>query len=340
MAPDSGHGTVGTARRGRRRKRLFGAADPYVQRIVDGADGAKLFVEAWQDDAASKTPLVLLDGLGCDGFAWKYLVPAFRAERPILHPHYRGHGRSEVPRDLSSLCVRALVDDLERVLDAAGLERGVFVGHSMGIQILLEAHRRLADRMAALVLVCGTYEKPIETWHNPPDRGAPPTLLNRAMKRLFPRLSGVFLEQPEIAQPCWTALIASRLALEVAVYGELNPLLVKRDDFLPYMKHLGNMDMRVFAALARDLNAHSAGEVLPTIRAPTLVVGGGKDTFAPAWISDEMHRRIPGSELLIIDGGSHATPIEQPMLLNLRLEKFLAERVEAKGTGAKRRRAK
>lgn len=324
MAPDSGHGATT-----RRRRRLL-EAQGYAQRVVDAADGTQLFVEAWHDEGATKTPLVLLDGLGCDGFAWKYLVPAFRAERPLLHPHYRGHGRSEVPRDLSSLTVRALVDDLERVLDAARLERAVFLGHSMGIQILLEAHRRLASRTAGLVLLCGTYERPIDTWHGATAKEAPAPLLNRVMRRIFPQLSSVFLDNPEVAQPMWTALIASRVALEVAVRGELNPGLVKRDDFMPYMKHLGTMDMRVFAALARDLAAHSAADVLPSITVPTLVVGGGKDTFAPAWLSEEMHRRIPASELCLIDAGSHATPIEQPLLLQLRLEKFLAERVEAR----------
>jgi pimeloyl-ACP methyl ester carboxylesterase len=329
MAPDSGHGEARRARR--RRTRLLGASgEGYVQRVVDAADGTRLFVEAWHDDGATKTPLVLLDGLGCDGFAWKYLVPAFRAERPLLHPHYRGHGRSAVPRDLSTLTIRSLVDDLERVLDVAGVERAVFLGHSMGIQILLEAHRRLAPRIAGLVLLCGTYERPIDTWHGAPTRGSPPTLLNRVMRRIFPQLSGVFLEKPDIAQPMWTAVVASRVVMELAMLGELNPGLVKRADFAPYMKHLGNMDMRVFAALARDLAAHSAAEVLPTIEAPTLVVGGGKDTFAPVWISEEMHRRIAGSELCLIDAGSHATPIEQPLLLQLRLEKFLAERVEAR----------
>ena len=37
-----------------------------------------------------------------------------------------------------------------------------------------------------------------------------------------------------------------------------------------------------------------------------------------------MHERIPGSELLTVPGGTHVAPIEQPELITLRLEKFLA----------------
>ncbi len=327
------------ARKPPRAARLFGVVDPYVERTILGADGTRLFARAWHEDGATKTPLVLLDGLGCDGFAWKYLVDQFKGERPILHPHYRGHGRSEVPRDLSSIKVTTLVDDLERVLDAAAVERAVFLGHSMGIQILLDAHRRLSSRMAGLVLLCGTFERPIDTWHNAPRRDASPTLLNRGMQIIFDALSSAFLDKADTAQRVWEALMSSRLAFEVAVRGELNPAMVKRADFRPYMKHLGNMDMRVFAALVRDLATHSAADVLPSVQAPTLVIGGGRDTFAPVWLSEEMHRRIPGSELLVIDEGSHATPIEHPILLQLRLEKFLQERVEAKRRRAPRARS-
>jgi pimeloyl-ACP methyl ester carboxylesterase len=42
-----------------------------------------------------------------------------------------------------------------------------------------------------------------------------------------------------------------------------------------------------------------------------------------------MHKRIPGSEMLTVPGGTHVAPIEQPELLALRLEKWLA-RVAAK----------
>jgi pimeloyl-ACP methyl ester carboxylesterase len=36
-----------------------------------------------------------------------------------------------------------------------------------------------------------------------------------------------------------------------------------------------------------------------------------------------MHRRIHGSELLVLKDGSHGAPIEYPDVINLRLEKFL-----------------
>jgi pimeloyl-ACP methyl ester carboxylesterase len=71
---------------------------------------------------------------------------------------------------------------------------------------------------------------------------------------------------------------------------------------------------------------------------PTLVVAGERDLFTPRHLSLEMAQRIRGAELLEIPRGSHAALIEQPELVNLRLEKFLRERVEpyAAETGTQR----
>jgi pimeloyl-ACP methyl ester carboxylesterase len=79
--------------------------------------------------------------------------------------------------------------------------------------------------------------------------------------------------------------------------------------------------------MVRAAQEHDAGPLLSEIRAPTLVVAGERDLFTPRKLSLEMAQRIPSAELLEIPRGSHAALIEQPELINLRLEKFLRERV-------------
>ena len=96
------------------------------------------------------------DGIGCDGYVWKYLERAID-DRKIVHWHYRGHGRTPEPRDRKRVAMADLADDLASVMDAAGVERGVLAGHSMGVQVCLEATRRYRDRVAGLVLMCGSY---------------------------------------------------------------------------------------------------------------------------------------------------------------------------------------
>jgi pimeloyl-ACP methyl ester carboxylesterase len=84
------------------------------------------------------------------------------------------------------------------------------------------------------------------------------------------------------------------------------------------------MDPRLFLGMLKHASEHDAWDHLPSIKIPTLIVAGTQDTFTPYWLSEEMHDRIPGSELLTVPGGTHVAPIEQPELLTLRLEKFFA----------------
>ena len=43
------------------------------------------------------------------------------------------------------------------------------------------------------------------------------------------------------------------------------------------------------------------------------------------WLSVKMHAAIPGSELLVLPGGSHVGPLEQPELCSLRVEKYFTD---------------
>jgi proline-specific peptidase len=60
------------------------------------------------------------------------------------------------------------------------------------------------------------------------------------------------------------------------------------------------------------------GEIEP----PTLLVGGRYDECRPAHLA-EMHRRIPGSQLAIIEDASHLCFAEQPAPFNTLVNSFL-----------------
>jgi pimeloyl-ACP methyl ester carboxylesterase len=76
--------------------------------------------------------------------------------------------------------------------------------------------------------------------------------------------------------------------------------------------------------MLKNASEHSAFDHLPEVNVPALIVAGTGDTFTPYRLSEEMHKRIPGSEMLTVPGGTHVAPIEHPELLALRLEKWLA----------------
>jgi pimeloyl-ACP methyl ester carboxylesterase len=62
---------------------------------------------------------------------------------------------------------------------------------------------------------------------------------------------------------------------------------------------------------------------LPRIAVPTLLVAGSDDKTAPPTIMASMQRKIPRSELVMLEGCGHLGPMDQPGPFNAALERFL-----------------
>ncbi|HET9752468.1 MAG TPA: alpha/beta hydrolase [Myxococcales bacterium] len=274
------------------------------------ADGTRIH---WTAVGRGTPALVCCDGIGCDGFAWKYVVRDFAPRHRIVRWHYRGHGRSGIPQDRSRVGFDDLSADLQAVLGAAGVSQAVFLGHSMGVQVALEYHRRHPSQVLALVLMCGSHGLPLDTFHD-----------SKALKIILPSMIAAAQKYPQAMALIWRLVSGGELAYQIAMHLEVNAKLVKRDDFTPYFTHLSGMDPQLFLGMLRHASEHTAWDHLPHVEVPTLIVAGTDDTFTPYWLSEEMHDRIRGSELLTVPGGTHVAPIERPELIALRLEKFLA----------------
>ncbi|NMO23176.1 alpha/beta fold hydrolase, partial [Pyxidicoccus fallax] len=254
-------------------------------------DGAELYYQVSGDGLPG---MVLCDGLGCDGFAWKYLAPYLARRHRVLRWHYRGHGRSGNPDDRSRVGMLYTCDDLQRIMDAAGLERAVLFGHSMGVQVALEFHRRYASRVCGLVLICGSYGNPLDTFHD-----------STLLKRLFPVIRRVVERYPQQSARIIHAALRTELTVQLAITLEMNRERIARNDLGPYFDHLARMDPVVFVRTLESLAEHTAWDHLPHVDVPTLVISGERDKFTPGWISRKMAARIPSAELLAIPEGTH-----------------------------------
>jgi 3-oxoadipate enol-lactonase len=70
---------------------------------------------------------------------------------------------------------------------------------------------------------------------------------------------------------------------------------------------------------------HDSRQSIGRISAPTLVLAGKEDILDPPVLSEELHARILGSELVILEGGGHALFQEIPDKFNRAVLDFLAK---------------
>lgn len=261
--------------------------------------------------------MVLSDGIGCDGWAWNQLHAHFAESHRVLHWHYRGHGRSGSPRDPRRIDVPSLADDLIHVMDTVDMPEAILVGHSMGTQVCLEALRTHRSRVRALILLAGSYGRVTRTFHG-----------SDALEAWLPAVIETVRRYKGLARAIW-GRIPPRISYRIAkMRGEIDALSLSEDVFVEYMEHLASMDPDLFLAMLERAGEHTAEDLLPSIAVPTLIVSGELDTFTPSYLSDRMAETIPNSEYLRIPGATHAAPIEQPVIVATRIDKFLRERLK------------
>jgi pimeloyl-ACP methyl ester carboxylesterase len=104
-------------------------------------------------DLGVGTPVLLLHGFAEDGAVWDEVAPALSAMCRVLVPDLPGSGRSALPNSVSMETLAAVLKEL---LDKEGIERCVFIGHSMGGYITLAFVESYPNRVWAFGLFHST----------------------------------------------------------------------------------------------------------------------------------------------------------------------------------------
>lgn len=260
---------------------------------------------------------IFCDGILCDGFIWKYLWNDLAAVCDVAHWHYRGHGRSAAPVDPSRVDIAAHARDLEIVRKHLGDPPTVLIGHSMGTQVALEGWHLFPEKVKGLVLVCGSYGKITHSF-----RGVP------ILDRILPKVMDIVDKQPDLVRAIWSRLPPEMAFRAALLARDVDPESIRREDMLPYLKHMTHVDFPMFLKMLRAAGDHSAEEWLAKVDVPVLVIAGEKDTFTPASLSEHMASQMPNAELVMVKGGTHVAPLEQAELVCSAIKGFV-ERVAA-----------
>ncbi len=255
--------------------------------------------------------LVLANGLGGPVSAFRHQVEHFERQYRVVTWDYRGLYGSRSASSIERVDVASQADDLERVLDAAGVESAVFVGWSMGVQVVLELVARAPARASHVVLMSGTYRRPFssvglpgaEHWLSPLIGGAERNsmLISRVVERLArSRNAANLVRGLRIVHPRF----------------ETDALLALAEEFR-------TIDFEVYFRTLRALNEHDGSATLARVTAPALVVTGSRDLLLPPRVAEELANRLPRAELYVVRDGTHYAPAEFPEIVNARIERFL-----------------
>jgi pimeloyl-ACP methyl ester carboxylesterase len=277
---------------------------------VPGHAGIDLHLLEWSRDGV---PLLLLHGFGNEAHIWDDFAPAVAPYYRTLALDHRGHGDSAWAAD-GRYEHEVLVDDVEAVTAALGIERLVLVGHSLGGRVATLFAGRHPERLAGLVLV--------DIGPEVDARGATRIVLDVGSSR-----TPSFASIEEYAGALSLAYPAGRpdSLLRMARHG-----LRRRADGRYELK----MDpaLRGGAGASRDADAQvrshaseqAQWEALRRVRCPALVVRGAASDILSAETAERMvEEALADARLAVVPRAGHSVMTDNPEGFEQALAGFL-----------------
>ena len=286
----------------------FTLAPEIEQRHLVTRDGTRIGYQV-----RGKGPcIVFANGLGGTYIAFRYLYEAIEDSYTSICWDYRGLYTSEQCKDPAANTVAHQVDDLIAILDHEGIDGCVIVGWSMGVQVGFETIRRHAERVRGMLAINGTYGRAFRT-----------VMGSRLVGRTIPMLLRLVKAQASLAGRA-TKLVAGKDALISAMKRVgLVSQTIDIEIFRAVAAGFQTIDWAIYSDLLTRLDEHDAEDVLTKITVPVTIVTGDRDLMTPPSTAEHMHRSIKGSRLVVIEGGTHYTPVEYPAVISDELGRLL-----------------
>ena len=228
-------------------------------------------------------PLLLVTGLGGTAAFWTSIAETLARSFRVIRFDQRGIGAST--RGSEACSIRILARDCVAVLDEAGLDRAVVLGHSTGGCIAQLLAHLAPERVDGLIL-SGSWLRP-----------------SRYMGGYFGARRDILATNPQAYAassvlcaypPAW--IEANWHIYEAALATA--PLSAAQQEV---------MRERIDALLAFDGREQAA-----ELTAPVLVLGARDDMVVPAFLQEEIVAALPGCAKTMLDTGGHLFPVSRP----------------------------
>jgi sigma-B regulation protein RsbQ len=245
--------------------------------------------------------MLFVHGFGCDQNMWRFVWPAFADEHRVVLLDHVGHGGSD--RTAFDRARYATLDgyatDVLDVCHELGLEDVIYVGHSVSAIIGALAAVREPERFARLVLV-----------------GPSPRYID----------DGDYVGGFTTADI--DALLNSLDSNYLGWSGAMAPVIMGNADRPELGEELDNSfcatDPEIAKHFARVTFLSDNRDDLPKVRTPALVLQCRQDVIAPEAVGEYVHRRLPDSELVLLQATGHCPNLSAPEETTDAIRAFLA----------------
>jgi 3-oxoadipate enol-lactonase len=244
---------------------------------VINADGCPIHVEV---EGPQRAPVLMLcNSLGTTLHMWDGQVAPFTRHFQLVRYDRRGHRKSGCPQ--GPYTIERLGRDALTILDALKLDRINWCGLSMGGMVGQWLAANAPERIERLVIT--------NTSSYFPDKAAWNDRLRLVREKGIAAFAGPNMER------WFTKEFRDRAPQAVARMQEMfaaTPL----EGYIGCGEAVRDMDHR---------------DLLPKIKAPTLVIAGKHDPATPLAANEYIASHIPGAKLIVLDA-AHLSNIEQP----------------------------
>lgn len=235
---------------------------------------ADLYYSLYRGAETDILPVVLLHGAAGNHLSWAAEIRRLKGNR-IYALDLPGHGKSDVVDGQQT--VAGYASKVIGWLEAVGLHRAVFVGHSLGGAIALELGIRYSEHVIGLGLVSTGVRLKVN-----------PQLLEMASREVTFSTAVAMLLANSFRPQTPTRLVELVTQRMVAtrpsvLYGDLIAC--------------NNFDVK---------------EQISALKCPVLVIVGTQDQMTPLRYSQYLADTIPGAQLRVIPDAGHMVILEQP----------------------------
>ncbi len=281
-------------------------------------DGANLFYEI--QGKKNGRPLIFLHGWGVGSvFFSEQIPPLVKEGYKVITMDARSHGKSDRDTKYMELYKDRMLDlmykDFKNFLYHLDLkEEFTLIGHSAGggISIAFSSLTELKEKIASIVIINSGY-----------------TISEHPSVLLLWELVPLFVNV--LYNPLLRTGYKLVLRNDATITALALALQQPREKVKSWINDLINIPKEQIILEYQNFKRYNLKEHLKDIKCPSLIIGGQLDMVTPVYMSRQMAKDIPKSELFILRNAGHFAMLEQAKQVNKKILEFLRVHYPANG---------